>query len=136
MPDVTCPSCGRSKAVTAEVFATLTGKTIRCSGCKVEFVVEDRGPHEVSVTDDSDYEIPVSGIDIPILRAEGGICWACQRLLSASELPIRLDSDALLPVCQTCWAEIPVSDRMSLCIQFMDRWKGQDAAWEMMFRRQ
>ena len=44
MPDVICPKCGRSKAVTDDVFATLTGKTIRCSGCKAEFVVEEQVP--------------------------------------------------------------------------------------------
>ncbi len=44
MPDVICPHCGRSKAVTAATLASIAGKTIRCSGCKAEFVVEDRGP--------------------------------------------------------------------------------------------
>ena len=43
MPEVTCPSCGRSKAVTAETLASIAGKTIRCE-CKASFVVEDRGP--------------------------------------------------------------------------------------------
>lgn len=43
MPDVICPHCGRLKKVTDDVFASISGKSVRCSGCKAEFVVEAGG---------------------------------------------------------------------------------------------
>lgn len=45
MPDVICPKCEQSRAVTKEVLASITGKSVRCSHCKAVFVVhaaEDR----------------------------------------------------------------------------------------------
>lgn len=45
MPDVICPKCEQSRAVTNEVLASITGKSVRCSHCKAVFVVhaaEDR----------------------------------------------------------------------------------------------
>lgn len=44
MPDVICPKCGRTKAVTDDKYASISGKAVRCSGCKADFIVEERDP--------------------------------------------------------------------------------------------
>ncbi len=75
------------------------------------------------------------GQSLRAYRPEGGICWSCQELLSAGELPICLDADILLPVCRQCWVSMPVESRMTLAVQFMDRWKGDSEGWKDALQR-